>query len=80
MCRTIDDLGRIVIPAYFRKTLNIVTGDLLRLELIDNHDNSVVLIVSKENNSKLCCCCGSYCNDNDNYCSNCGLDFNKKTQ
>ena len=76
MYRTIDELGRIVIPKEIRKAMNIVTGDLLQLES-SNIDDSLVLIITKEEKIKQCSSCGSYCRSKDKFCFNCGLDFDR---
>ena len=77
MYRSIDELGRIVLPIEIRKAMNIISGDLLHLELVSNSDSSLVLIISKEALFNLCPYCGDYCKVQDNFCSSCGLDFNK---
>ncbi|MFA5603798.1 MAG: AbrB/MazE/SpoVT family DNA-binding domain-containing protein [Bacilli bacterium] len=77
MFRSIDELGRLVIPKEYRKTMNIISGDLLKLELINNSDSSISLVISKEDKMKLCSSCGSFCRCKDNFCSSCGLDFSK---
>ncbi|MDD2435702.1 MAG: AbrB/MazE/SpoVT family DNA-binding domain-containing protein [Bacilli bacterium] len=72
MIRSIDELGRFVIPKEIRKNMNLVTGDLLQLELINNSDD-LLLVISKEESIAQCLGCGAYCRSNDNFCSNCGL-------
>ena len=76
MVRRIDELGRLVIPREIRNSMNITTGDLLKLELIRKSTTSLKLVITKEDELKECLGCGNYCNSNDNYCSSCGLDLN----
>ena len=80
MRRTCDELGRFVVPKEFRKVMGIKAGDLLKMELISKPDNTLALIISKEEELKQCYSCGSYCKDNDNFCSNCGIDINNQHQ
>lgn len=41
ICRNVDDLGRVVIPAELRRTLEINIGDPLRVD-VDN-DGAIIL-------------------------------------
>ena len=78
MYKAIDELGRFVIPKELCKTMNINSNDLLKLELINNYNNSLALIISKVEKIKECLSCKNYCRVNDNFCYNCGLDLSKE--
>lgn len=44
VCRPVDDLGRIVIPAELRRTLGICIGDQLRFELDESNETIVLAL------------------------------------
>lgn len=66
MVRKLDELGRIVVPADFRKENGWKQGD--HIEITEYQDE----IILKKPNNKTCNNCGIRCKETDNYCSNCG--------
>ena len=55
--RTIDELGRIVLPTNFRKQLNWGTGDKIALSC---ENGKIVLSLSKGRDDSACVPCGKH--------------------
>ena len=55
--RTIDELGRIVLPAKLRKTLGWAERDTVDISL-NPKDGTAVLKLSKKYSESKCTCCG----------------------
>lgn len=66
MIRKIDELGRIVIPAEFRKKYNWNYKD--SIDIIE-YDDEIIL---RKDKGIQCKKCKTNVYDTDNYCSNCG--------
>lgn len=70
MVRKLDELGRIVIPIEIRNQYNLNEGD--KIEIEERH-NEIILKKYKDT-----CCpeCLTKCEQTDNFCRKCGIDFN----
>lgn len=71
MVRKLDELGRIVIPVEIRKAYDIKEGD--GLEIIEKDGE---IIIKKCLNTYCPKCLKKY-SHTDNFCSKCGLNFEK---
>ncbi len=72
MNRTVDDLGRIVIPKEIRDILKITIKTLIKIEY---NNEKVILTPIKDKIS--CNFCGAIIDKEDKYCYNCGSSISE---
>lgn len=70
--RKMDELGRIVIPKEIRDKYGLEEGTEIEINTSKNGE-----IVLKKYKDTYCPQCLTRCEHTDNFCSKCGIDFNK---
>lgn len=72
MNRSVDEIGRIVIPKEIRDILKITINTLIKIEY---NDEKVILTPIKDKIS--CNFCGAIIDSTDKFCYNCGVDISE---